>query len=72
MIFNPELGQVFVPRDIAQIINVLTDTKPVFGNSLLGSLFSGANGYLKKGKTVYNPFAHIRNALGATICCCFW
>ena len=63
-VFNPELGQVFVPRDIAQKINVLTDTKPVFGNSLLGSLFSGANGYLKKGVTVYNPFGHIRNAMG--------
>jgi hypothetical protein len=63
-VFNPDLGQVFVPRDIAQKINVLTDTKPVFGNSLLGSLFSGANGYLKKGVTVYNPFGHIRNAMG--------
>ena len=47
-VFNPDLGQIFVPRDIAEKINVLTDTKPVFGNSLLGSLFSGANGYLKK------------------------
>ena len=63
-VFNPDLGQIFVPRDIAQKINVLTDTKPVFGNSLLGSLFSGANGYLKKGVTVYNPFGHIRNAMG--------
>ena len=63
-VFNPELGQIFVPRDIAQKINILTDTKPVFGNSLLGSLFSGANGYLKKGVTVYNPFGHIRNAMG--------
>lgn len=47
-IFNPELNMVFVPRDVANKLKVLTDTKPVFGNSLLGSLFSGANGYLKK------------------------
>ena len=63
-VFNPELGQLFVPRSIAQKIRVLTDSKPVFGSSFLGSLFSGANGYLKKGVTVYNPFGHIRNALG--------
>ena len=63
-VFNPELGQLFVPRNIAQKLRVLTDTKPVFGSSFLGSLFSGANGYLKKGVTVYNPFGHIRNALG--------
>lgn len=63
-IFNPELGQIFVPRDVAEKLRVLTDTKPVFGNSFLGSLFSGANGYLKKGVTVYNPFGHIRNILG--------
>ena len=63
-IFNPELGQIFVPRDVAEKIRVLTDTKPVFGNAFLGSLFSGANGYLKKGVTVYNPYGHIRNALG--------
>lgn len=63
-LFNPELGQLFVPRSIAQKLRVLTDSKPVFGSSFLGSLFSGANGYLKKGVTVYNPFGHIRNALG--------
>ena len=63
-LFNPELGQLFVPRNIAQKLRVLTDSKPVFGSSFLGSLFSGANGYLKKGVTVYNPFGHIRNALG--------
>ena len=63
-VFNPKLGQLFVPRSIAQKIRVLTDSKPVFGSSFLGSLFSGANGYLKKGVTVYNPFGHIRNALG--------
>jgi len=63
-IFNPELGQLFVPRDIANKLKVLTDTKPVFGNSFLGSLFSGANGYLKKGVTVYNPYGHIRNIMG--------
>ncbi len=63
-VFNPELGQLFVPRSIAQKLRVLTDSKPVFGSSFLGSLFSGANGYLKKGVTVYNPFGHIRNALG--------
>ena len=63
-VFNPKLGQLFVPRNIAQKLRVLTDTKPVFGSSFLGSLFSGANGYLKKGVTVYNPFGHIRNALG--------
>ena len=63
-IFNPELNMVFVPRDVANKLKVLTDTKPVFGNSLLGSLFSGANGYLKKGVTVYNPYGHVRNAMG--------
>lgn len=63
-IFNPELGQIFVPRNVAEKIKVLTDTKPVFGNAFLGSLFSGANGYLKKGVTVYNPYGHIRNVLG--------
>jgi len=63
-IFNPELNMIFVPRDVANKLKVLTDTKPVFGNSLLGSLFSGANGYLKKGVTVYNPYGHVRNAMG--------
>ena len=63
-VYDPELGQLFVPRDIAKKINVLTDTKPLFGDAFVGSLFSGANGYLKKGVTVYNPFGHIRNFLG--------
>ena len=63
-VFNPELGQLFVPRDVAQKLRALTDVEPGFGSSFLGSLFSGANGYLKKGVTVYNPFGHIRNALG--------
>ena len=63
-VFNPELGQLFVPREVANKLRVLTDTKPVFGNSMLGSLFSGANGYLKKGVTVYNPYGHIRNIMG--------
>ena len=63
-VFNPELGQLFVPRDVAQKLRALTDVEPGFGGSFLGSLFSGANGYLKKGVTVYNPFGHIRNALG--------
>ena len=63
-VFAPELGQIFVPRDVAQKIRTLTDTKPVFGNAYIGSLFSGANGYLKKGVTVYNPFGHIRNIMG--------
>ena len=63
-VFNPELGQLFVPRNVAQKLRALTDVEPGFGSSFLGSLFSGANGYLKKGVTVYNPFGHIRNALG--------
>jgi hypothetical protein len=37
-------------------------------NEFLGPLaqaFAASQGYMKKGKTVYSPFAHIRNFLGA-------
>jgi hypothetical protein len=63
-VFDPKLGQIFIPRETAKRIKMITDTKPAFGEAFLGSLFSGANGYLKKGVTVYNPYGHIRNILG--------
>jgi len=63
-IFDPKLGQIYVPRELGEKIRILTQREGVLNDTLMGSLFSGINGYLKKGKTVYNPFGHVRNIMG--------
>ena len=72
------LDNVYIDKDQAKTVKALVEQ---FDNSradILGidldaglagevvSVFGAIQGGLKKGKTVYNPIAHIRNAMGAT------
>ena len=68
-IFDPELGNVYIPKELADKISAMTDrTGYLSKNEFLGPFaqaFAASQGYMKKGKTVYSPFAHVRNFLGA-------
>jgi len=74
-LIDPELERVFVTKDQASMLKELSEgfdgrlPKELQYNKNLGEdmwdTFAGIQGYLKKGKTVYNPNAHARNALGA-------
>ena len=74
-LIDPELTKIFVTRDQASILKELSEgfdgrlpKEMQFNKHLLsdvGDTLAGIQGYLKKGKTVYNPNAHARNALGA-------
>jgi len=68
-IYDPDLEKFYIPKSVAEKIKAMTDrTGYLSKNELLGPLaqaFAASQGYLKKGKTVYSPFAHIRNFLGA-------
>ena len=71
---NPE--QLYIPKDMAlkikEMLNQDRLVLPQSGNAgpttkLMGeaiNIFSMAQGYFKKGLTVYSPVAHVRNALG--------
>ena len=70
-----ELRRVWVTKDQASMLKELSEgfdgrlPKDLLESQSLwqdyARTFSGIQGYLKKGKTVYNPNAHARNALGA-------
>ena len=70
-----ELRRVWVTKDQASMLKELSEgfdgrlPKDLLESKNLWQdytrIFSGIQGYLKKGKTVYNPNAHARNALGA-------
>ena len=69
-IYNtPAFKKIFIPKDLAEKIKTMTDrTGYLSKNEALGPFvqaIAATQGYIKKGKTVYNPFAHMRNALGA-------
>ena len=65
-IYDPALGQVFVPKNFADKLKILTNKEGVADLPGLGflRLFSAVNGYLKKNITVYNPFGQLRNFMG--------
>ena len=68
-VFDPKLGNVYVSKSLAEKLKVMTDRTNVFSQSEqispLVQAFAATQGYMKKGKTVYSPVAHIRNFLGA-------
>ena len=68
-IYNTPAQEIFIPKDLASKIKVMTDrTGYLSKNESIGPIvqaLAATQGYIKKGKTVYNPFAHMRNALGA-------
>ena len=70
-IYDNELERFYVPKTVADKIKVMVDrTGYLSKNEFLGPLaqaFAASQGYMKKGKTVYSPFAHIRNFLGAML-----
>jgi len=64
----------YIRKDFAKRYKEMLSNEDILGNSVEGGqkfLRSGLNffaemqGYMKKGKTVYNPVAEVRNALGA-------
>ena len=74
-LIDPELERVFVTKDQASMLKELSEgfdgrlpKELQYNKGLTEDMwdtFAGIQGYLKKGKTVYNPNAHARNALGA-------
>ena len=66
-LYSEELEDVYIPKELAGKLNVMlqdqgrrTDT----GINVLLNTMAATQGYLKKGKTVYSPYAHARNFLG--------
>ena len=64
----------YIRKDFAKRYKEMLSNEDILGNSVDGgqkflrfglNFFSQMQGYLKKGKTVYNPVAEVRNALGA-------
>jgi hypothetical protein len=70
-IYAAPAQEIFIPKELAAKIKVMTDrTGFLSKNEALGPFaqaIAATQGYIKKGKTVYNPFAHVRNALGALL-----
>ena len=68
-IYSDDLRKIYVDARTADKIKVMTDrTGFLSKNEFLGPFaqaFAAAQGYMKKGKTVYSGFAHARNLLGA-------
>jgi hypothetical protein len=65
-LYSKELEDVWVPKSLADKLKVMVDNQQVKiteKNSILNGI-AAAQGYMKKGKTVYNPFGHIRNMYG--------
>ena len=64
-LYADELKEVYVPKSLASKLKVMTENQQFINDNVLINSMAATQGYLKKGKTVYNLFAHIRNALGA-------
>jgi len=67
------LEDVYIDKDAAKTVKALVEqfdgSRILTEDGILGStvnVMSAIQGGLKKGKTVYNPIAHIRNAMGAS------
>jgi len=68
-LLSPELNKVYVTKAEAAKLKMLTDefNQPEWGwFKPLIDVMAPVQGYLKKGVTIYNPLAHIRNFLGMT------
>ena len=76
-ILTKDINEIYIDKNQASIIKNLVegfdsrlfDKYEGFGSGFLQSatnVLSAAQGRLKKAKTIYNPYAHIRNATGAT------
>tara|TARA_R100000008_G_scaffold78621_1_gene59709 strand:+ start:415 stop:4152 length:3738 start_codon:yes stop_codon:yes gene_type:complete len=63
-LYSEALEDVYVPESLAKKIKVMTENQQFFSNNAVINTLAAHQGYLKKGKTVYNPFAHARNFLG--------
>jgi len=68
-LLSPELNKVYVTKAEAAKLKMLTDefNQPDYGKlKPIIDVASAVQGYLKKGATIYNPLAHIRNFTGMT------
>jgi hypothetical protein len=64
-LYADELKEVYIPKSLANKLKVMTENQQFITDNVLVNSMAGVQGYLKKFKTVYNPFAHPRNILGA-------
>lgn len=67
-LYSEELEDVYIPKDLAGKLKVMLSNTgrrddDSFTNSFLNTM-AATQGYMKKGKTVYSPFAHARNFMG--------
>jgi len=63
-LYAKELDEVFVPESLAAKLKVMTENQQFITDNVFVNAMAATQGYLKKGKTVYSPFAHLRNFLG--------
>ena len=69
-LYSEELEDIYIPKELAGKLQVMLSNDAVqlgkedgILNTLLNSM-AATQGYMKKGKTVYSPFAHARNFMG--------
>jgi len=69
-LYSEELEDIYIPKELAGKLKVMLSNDAVqlgkedgILNTLLNSM-AATQGYMKKGKTVYSPFAHARNFMG--------
>jgi hypothetical protein len=67
-LYSEELEDVYIPKELASKLKVMLTNvgmrdNDTLTNTLLNSM-AATQGYLKKGKTVYSPFANARNFMG--------
>lgn len=63
-LYAKELDEVFVPESLAAKLKVMTENQQFITDNVFVNAMAATQGYLKKGKTVYSPYAHLRNFLG--------
>jgi len=66
-LYSEELEDIYIPEKLAGKLNVMLQNqgrRTDEGINILLNTMAATQGYLKKGKTVYSPYAHARNFIG--------
>jgi|TARA_R110001583_G_scaffold64067_2_gene186678 hypothetical protein len=66
-LYSEELEDIYIPKELAGKLNIMLQNqgrRTDEGANIFFNTMAATQGYLKKGKTVYSPYAHARNFLG--------